>query len=209
MYAKLWPLRHVSERYVASQTLADRGSEFVSKLVQYAKASEWLAKVSEEGGRIYALQAQLPSLVFAASTQSLVHRSNLGSPPTPTLLIKMLFTTSLLVAAGLLSTTFATPLTERQNANDGFGLSIGGGFDINYLQTFRLSYANSSAYIGQIKYQEYSEPLVVQGADIAGAQDGLYFLSIHSAPTGGQQMVSDFYSYTRFQRSMLTSYRSM
>jgi hypothetical protein len=102
----------------------------------------------------------------------------------------MLFTTSLLAAAGLLSTTFAAPLTERQNANDGFGLSIGGGrFDANYLQTFRLSYANTSAYIGQIKYQEYSEPLVVQGAGIDGAQgDGLSFLSIHSAPTGSQMM---------------------
>lgn len=100
----------------------------------------------------------------------------------------MLFTSSIFAAAaGLLAT--AAPLEERQVAADGFGLSIGGGaFDANYLQTYRLSYANSSAYIGQIKYQTYSEPLVVQGADINGAADGLSFISIHSAPTGFQEM---------------------
>lgn len=101
----------------------------------------------------------------------------------------MLFTSSIIAAAGLLASATAAPVEERQVAADGFGLSIGGAaFDINYLQSYRLSYANSSAYIGQIKYQEYSEPLVVQGANINGAADGLSFLSIHAAPTGFQQM---------------------
>ena len=101
----------------------------------------------------------------------------------------MLLTSSFIAAAGLLASATAAPLEARQNANDGFGLSItGAGFDANYLQSYRLFYANSSAYIGQIKYQEYSEPLVVQGAGINGASDGLTFLSIHSAPTGFQEM---------------------
>jgi hypothetical protein len=103
----------------------------------------------------------------------------------------MLVPSTLLALAGLLATTTATPIESRQTqaANDGFSLSIGGAaFDANYLQTYRLSYANSSAYIGQIKYQTYSEPLVVQGADVAGSSDGLSFISIHSAPTGFQEM---------------------
>lgn len=101
----------------------------------------------------------------------------------------MLLTSSIIAAAGLLASAMATPVAERQVAADGFGLSITAAqFDINYLQSFRLFYANSSAYIGQIKYQEYSEPLVVQGANINGAADGLSFNSIHSAPTGFQQM---------------------
>jgi hypothetical protein len=99
----------------------------------------------------------------------------------------MMFT-SALTAAALIATTTASPvLQERQTAQGNFALAIGGGrFDPNYLQSFKLFYANTSAWIGQIKYQSYSEPLIVSGADVAGNADGLSFLSIHSAPTGFQ-----------------------
>lgn len=59
-------------------------------------------------------------------------------------------------------------------------------FDINYLQTTRLSYANTSAYIGEIKYQSYAEPLVVNS--FSGSDNSVTFNSIHSSPTGWQQM---------------------
>ena len=94
-----------------------------------------------------------------------------------------MYTTALLAAlASILPLTLAAPLTQRQSST--FGLSISGGrFDLNQLQTLRLSYANSSAYLGEIKYQEYSEPLVV-----SGGSGGLTFQSIHQAPTGEQEM---------------------
>jgi hypothetical protein len=86
----------------------------------------------------------------------------------------MLLASTILALTGLLASTSAAPFEERQAPNDGFGLSIDGqGFDLNYLQTLRISYANTSAYIGQIKYEEYSEPLVVQGANIDGASGKL------------------------------------
>lgn len=108
----------------------------------------------------------------------------------------MHFTT---VSAGLLSlfvigvtaAPASSPLTTRQttdSAADTIGLYLNGSnFDINYLQTFRVSYANTSAYIGAIKYQSYSEPLVA-GALAAGADNSVSFLSIHQSPTGFQQM---------------------
>lgn len=103
----------------------------------------------------------------------------------------MLFISALTAATAALicSSTTASPvdITERQTASGNFALAIGGArFDPNYLQSYRLYYANSSAYIGQIKYQSYSEPLVVSGAGIAGNANGLGFLSIHQAPTGFQ-----------------------
>lgn len=93
------------------------------------------------------------------------------------------------VAAALIATTTASPvLQERQTAQGNFALAIvGGRFNLNYLQSFKLFYANSTAWIGQIKYQSYSEPLIVAGADVAGNSDVLSFLSIHSAPTGFQE----------------------
>jgi hypothetical protein len=101
----------------------------------------------------------------------------------------MMFISALTAAAAaLIATTTASPvLQERQTAQGNFALAIGGGrFDFNYLQSFKLFYANSSAWIGQIKYQSYSEPLIVSGADVAGNTGDLSFLSIHSAPTGSQ-----------------------
>ncbi len=104
-----------------------------------------------------------------------------------------MFSSTLAAATvALLATTAIsapTPEIEKRSTSD-FGLAIGGGnFDANYLQTFALSYANSSAYLGQIKYQTYSEPLIVSGANVDGSTgNGLSFLSIHSAPTGGQEM---------------------
>lgn len=95
----------------------------------------------------------------------------------------MLLISSIVAAASILAIASAAPLEDRQTA-DGFSLSVTANqFDANYLSTYRLSYANSSAYIGQIKYQEYSEPLV-----LTGGSGGLTFESIHSAPTGSQQM---------------------
>jgi hypothetical protein len=103
----------------------------------------------------------------------------------------MLFNSLIAIAAVALATTAQAALVfqKRQSNSNIFGLVIGGArFDPNYLQTFALSYANTSAYLGQIKYQEYSEPLVVSGAGVNNASNGLSFLSIHQAPTGYQEM---------------------
>ena len=88
------------------------------------------------------------------------------------------------------TTVSAIPVNEKRQAVDGnFALTIGeeGLFNLDYLQTYKLSYANNSAYIGQIKYQEYSEPLIVNGCKVApDTEGGIDFLSQHSAPTGAQ-----------------------
>jgi len=89
----------------------------------------------------------------------------------------------------LLGLATAAPHAKRQSTDANFGLSVGleGIFDISEVQTFKFSYANNSAYFGEIKYQQYSEPLVFNGAKVAGdTTGGLGFLSIHSAPTGFQ-----------------------
>jgi len=89
----------------------------------------------------------------------------------------------------LLGLATAAPHAKRQAADVNFGLSVGleGIFDISEVQTFKFSYANNSAYFGEIKYQQYSEPLVLNGAKVAGdTTGGLSFLSIHAAPTGSQ-----------------------
>lgn len=101
------------------------------------------------------------------------------------MLISTLFALPL---AALATLSAANPLTSRQaTGNPPFELTLHGGrsgnYDINYLQTFAVSYANSSAYIGQIKYQTYAEPLL-----LTGGSGGLTFLSYHSSPTGWQQM---------------------
>ncbi|KIW64675.1 hypothetical protein PV04_09593 [Phialophora macrospora] len=101
----------------------------------------------------------------------------------------------LAAAVALLGPVAAVPIEiESEHPHDiqgsalpSYDLAIGGGrFDMSELQSFSLFYANNSAYIGQIKYQAYSEPLIVSGAqhDI----DTLTFQSIHSSPTGWQQM---------------------
>ncbi|RPB10059.1 hypothetical protein P167DRAFT_537990 [Morchella conica CCBAS932] len=46
-----------------------------------------------------------------------------------------------------------------------------------------LMYANSSAYIGNIKYSTYSESL-----DLTSGGDGASFQSFHSSPTGSQRL---------------------
>jgi hypothetical protein len=107
----------------------------------------------------------------------------------------MLFVSSVaslaLVAAAASSVSAASfKFSQKRQAVDGnFGLSVGleGLFDLSEVQTFKFSYANNSAYFGAIKYEQYSEPLVLSGAKVAGDTDGgLSFLSIHSAPTGYQ-----------------------
>jgi hypothetical protein len=101
--------------------------------------------------------------------------------------ITNMFLSSLFAATlALAATTAAAPIEERATTNN-FALAIAGArFDPNYLQTFQLSYANNSAYLGQIKYQTYSEPLIVSGAGVNGLGDGLSFQSIHSSPNGQQ-----------------------
>jgi hypothetical protein len=102
-------------------------------------------------------------------------------------------------AAALLSLVAASPIEIRDEPDDehpqdlqgrslpSFDLAVGGGrFDMSELQSYSLFYANSSAYIGQIKYQTYSEPLIVSGAQ--NGIDTLTFQSIHSSPNGWQQM---------------------
>jgi hypothetical protein len=104
----------------------------------------------------------------------------------------MHFTT--LTASVILATTAvsAAPTNEkRQSSNGNFGLSIGAAsqnlFDFDTIQTYKLAYANNSAFVGEIKYQQYSEPLVLSGAKVApDTAGGLSFLSYHSAPTGYQ-----------------------
>jgi hypothetical protein len=67
---------------------------------------------------------------------------------------KMMFISAVTAAAlALLSTsTTASPIVqERQTAQGNFALAIQGGrFDLNYLQSFNLFYANTSAWIGQV-----------------------------------------------------------
>jgi hypothetical protein len=106
-----------------------------------------------------------------------------------------MYTKSILTGAisFLAATAAALPnkLQTRQTTQDGLmGLAIDGtNFDINYLGTFRVSYANSSAYLGGIKYATYSEPLVV--ANFTSQSNGISFTSIHASPTGFQQMYID------------------
>lgn len=96
------------------------------------------------------------------------------------------------LAAGLVAliagaSAAPSKLAARQSAESNIGLYINGSnFDINYLQTYRLQYANTSAYLGAVKYQSYAEPLVVN--NLTSSDDSLSFLSIHSSPTGFQQM---------------------
>jgi len=105
----------------------------------------------------------------------------------------MLLFSTLAASMVFVTSTTAAPLavdqSKRQVIDNTFGLTVGeeGLFSISDLQTFKLSYANNSAYFGQIKYQQYSEPLVLSGAETAGdTAGGLSFLSIHAAPTGAQ-----------------------
>jgi hypothetical protein len=92
-----------------------------------------------------------------------------------------------LIAASAIAAPTPTPDEAAATTPATFDLAIGGGrFDMSELQSSSLFYANSSAYLGQIKYQSYSEPLIVSGA--SRASSGLTFQSIHDAPTGWQDM---------------------
>ena len=97
---------------------------------------------------------------------------------------------STITASTLLLSATAIPLFPKRQAIDGlFGLSVAAdnNFDISSILYPKLSFANGSAYFGEVKYQFYSEPLVLSGAGVAGdVNGGLSFLSIHSSPTGYQ-----------------------
>jgi len=66
----------------------------------------------------------------------------------------MMFNSALTTTALALlsSSTTASPIVlERQTAQGNFALAIQGGLvDPNYLQSFKLFYANDSAWIGQV-----------------------------------------------------------
>jgi hypothetical protein len=102
----------------------------------------------------------------------------------------MMFTTPFAIAVlAFTASVYAAPTLEKRTAGD-FGLSLPAhpNFDINYLQTFDVYYANDGAYLGQTKYQLYSEPLIVSGAgSTVGFGSGLTFSSIHSTANGGQE----------------------
>ena len=95
---------------------------------------------------------------------------------------------SLLAIGATAAPTAPAALEARQSSTgSNIGLYLNSTqFDINYLQTFRVSYANTSAYIGEIKYQSYAEPLVI--GNLNGNNNAVSFLSIHQSPTGYQQM---------------------
>ena len=95
------------------------------------------------------------------------------------------------IFAGTLSllaiSAMAVPVDARQSTDNNTGLYLdSANFDINYLQTLKLSYANSSVYVGAIKYQAYAEPLVV--GNLNGSDNSVSFLPIHRSPTGFQEM---------------------
>ncbi|KAJ9609384.1 hypothetical protein H2200_005711 [Cladophialophora chaetospira] len=100
---------------------------------------------------------------------------------TSTILVWVLF---------LLNTgTIAAPgtFTMRQSTDSKIGLYLNGAnFDIDYLQTLELSYANASVYVGRIKNQPYAEPLVV--GNFNGDDNSISFVSTQKSGTGVQQM---------------------
>ncbi|TAQ88790.1 hypothetical protein B7494_g2886 [Chlorociboria aeruginascens] len=56
------------------------------------------------------------------------------------------------------------------------------GIDINSIQTPSVSFANQTMWIGEIKYQLYSEPLINYGST-----SQVFFLSYHQSATGWQE----------------------
>ncbi|RMZ76118.1 hypothetical protein DV738_g5092, partial [Chaetothyriales sp. CBS 135597] len=81
---------------------------------------------------------------------------------------------------------FPTP-AEVRNPAPYIGLTVGSDeFNTSYVHSLRVLYANSSAYVGQIKYKTYSEPLIVTNPVEPIESAGLSFTSFHSTPTGWQ-----------------------
>lgn len=80
-----------------------------------------------------------------------------------------------------------TTLLARQSTGNKIALYLNGAnFDIDYLQTLKLSYANTSAYVGRIKEQSYAEPLVV--GKLNGDDNTISFLSVHESSTESRKM---------------------
>jgi hypothetical protein len=79
----------------------------------------------------------------------------------------------------------AAPLEARTSvASISYPLTTPGRiFPPGTLPSNNFYYANNSIYLGDIKYQIYSEPLVVQGADETSQL--IAFRSIHSGPSPG------------------------
>ncbi|KIW86314.1 hypothetical protein Z517_01710 [Fonsecaea pedrosoi CBS 271.37] len=119
------------------------------------------------------------------SSDHLVNNSRQSFAMKPTIVLAAAATLLGLAMAAPIETSETSDIEPRDAAV--YDLAIGGGrFNMNDLQSYSLFYANSSAYIGQIKYQSYSEPLIVSGG--RNGVDTLTFQSIHASPTGWQQM---------------------
>jgi hypothetical protein len=101
----------------------------------------------------------------------------------------MMFITPITAAAVVLAAVVSTVPVVEKSATGDFALTIpGGNFNINYLQALDVYCADDGAYLGEIRYQLYSEPLIVSGAGVsAGSGSGLTFESIHSTANGGQE----------------------
>lgn len=86
-----------------------------------------------------------------------------------------------------LTTANPTPLDPRTDTPVPYPLTTPGRiFPTGTLATNTFYYANSSVYLGEIKYQTYSEPLLVTGA--SDSSTIISFQSIHSVPTGSQRL---------------------
>jgi hypothetical protein len=104
------------------------------------------------------------------------------------MLCKTLLGTTLALAAAT-AINAAPQNNKRQAVGGNFGLTVNDTADFlseNIFQ-FQVFFANNSAYFGQINYELYSEPLIVNGGLVGGdTSGGLSFLSIHQSPTGYQ-----------------------
>lgn len=89
---------------------------------------------------------------------------------------------------------FAVPTTAipsipaaRRSTDSKIALYLNGAnFDLDYLQSLELSYANASAYVGRIIDKSYAEPLVLSNLD--GEHTSISFASVHQSTEGLQQM---------------------
>lgn len=93
----------------------------------------------------------------------------------------------LAAAASASPMEMSNPPPQKPSGKFGLAIAAKRAIDLNEVHSTELVYANNSMYLGQIRYQQYAEPLVLTGAyqgdDVQG---GLSFTSVHSTPTGFQ-----------------------